>query len=144
MIAVALYHSRKILYVPLRKVSRIAVMLRRINIMPLPPFVFAPFPLIKRLIHHKQTEPVTKIQQIRRRRIVRGADSVAAGFHQRLQPSCPNCSGNSGAERAGVVVNTDAFQARMMSIQEKAVVRIKVDCANAERNGFHINHSVMF
>ncbi len=54
MIAVAPYHIGEIALMPDRKVRVVTFMPWGIDIVPLPPFVFGTFPLVKRLVNHKK------------------------------------------------------------------------------------------
>ena len=134
MVPVPPYHAGQILLMPLRKILGIAEVLRRIDIMALPPFVFDAFPLIKRLIHDQKAQLIAQIQQIRIRRIVRRPDGIASHRLQLFQPDRPDFPGNGRPQASRVVMNADALQLHILSVQEKALIRVKPEDPDPEGN----------
>ena len=62
MVAISFDHAFQISLVPLRKILCIAEVLRRIDIVTVPPFVFGALPFVEGLIHDQQSHLVAQIQ----------------------------------------------------------------------------------
>ena len=62
MVAISFDHAFQISLVPLRKILCIAEVLRRIDIVTVPPFVFGALPFVEGLIHDQQPHLVAQIQ----------------------------------------------------------------------------------
>ena len=132
MVPVPPDHAGQILLMPLRKVLGIAEVLRRIDIMALPPFVFDALPLVERLVHDQKAQTVAQIQQVRIRRVMRRPDGIASHRLQLLQPDRPDFPGNSRPQASRVVMNAYALQLHIPPVQEKALIRVKPEDPDAE------------
>ena len=98
--------------------------------MPLPPLVLAAFPFVKGFIDHQEAHAVAQIEQLGIRRIVAGADRVAARFFQLFKAPSPYVFRHGGAQRARVVVEADAFQLPARPIEEETFIRVKAEGAD--------------
>ena len=85
MIAVPAHHVRDVRDRPLVKQLRVPEAARHTVVSASDPFVLGRRELVKGLVHDQQAEPVTQIQQLRRGRIVTGANGVGAQFLQNAQ-----------------------------------------------------------
>ena len=127
MIAVSEDHGRQILFMPLGKILKIALMLRRIYVVSGGPFVFGVFPFVKGFVHHQKAQSVAQVIQLRHMRIVAGADGVAAHFLQRKKAPFPDLCRHGCAQAAAVVMDAYALQLHAAAVQEEAPVRIKTE-----------------
>ena len=110
MVAVAADERAHVLLVPVGEEQ--VVIVRR----------FCPDPAIESLIHHDEAHSVAKVQQLRRGRIVAGADGVAAHLLQHFELTFQGAGVDGGAERAEVVMIADAVELNALAVEQKAVV----------------------
>ena len=91
-------------------------------------------------VHDQHAEPVAGVEQFRRGRIVRGANGVAAEFLQLLHAEFLQRIRNGRADAGVVLVIAGAVNLVMLAVQQKAVVRVEADGADAERGFLLINN----
>ena len=74
-------------------------------------------PAIERLRHHDKSHPVAQFQQLGRRRIVAGANRVAAHRLQQLKLARARAQVESHAQRTKIVVQAHAVDLHSLTIQ---------------------------
>ncbi len=87
------------------------------------------------LVHDQHAEPVARVEQLRRGRIVRGANAVAAEFLQLVDAEFLQRIGNGRANAGVVLVIAGAVNRVRLAVQHETLVRIKDRGADAE-DGF--------
>src|SRR5581483_11639059 len=87
-----------------------------------------------RLIHHEHAKPITGFEQLRRGRIMGGAISVAAHFLEFLDAEVLDAIRQGRADARMVLMIAGALDLNTLAVQEKALVRIEADRADAERS----------
>jgi hypothetical protein len=78
-----LHHVDQVALVPNGEVLGIALVLRRVHVVALPPLVLRILPLVEGLIDHEEAEPVAQCVQLRGVRVVGHPDGVTADLTQR-------------------------------------------------------------
>ncbi len=95
-----------------------------------------------RLVDHQHAHAVARIEEFRRRWIVRGAHGIAAHVLQALQAIVPQGVGHGGADPGMVLVIAGALDLDALAVEEEAGVRIEPDVAQAERRKHTIERRV--
>ena len=131
MIAVAARHVARIVFRPVGEVLAVAVGHLRHA------------PHIEGLVHHQQAEPVAVFENLRRRRVVAGAQRIDAGGFEDLQLAFDSAPVDGRAQRAEVVVVADALQFQVAAVQGEALLFIETNRANAERRGVAVHSQIV-
>ena len=90
-------------------------------------------PLVERLVHHHEAHAVAQLEQLRRRRVVAGADGVHAHRLEDLELALDGAVVGGGAERPQVVVLADALERDARAVQQEPAVGGELERADAER-----------
>ena len=98
MIAVAARHVARIVLRPVGEILAVAVE------------HLGDAPHVEGLVHHQQAEPVAVFENLRRRRIVAGAQGIDSGGLENLQLAFDGAAVDGRAERAEIVMVADALQ----------------------------------
>ena len=109
MVAVPVNHGRQVFPYPLLKELGIAVGLFGIG------------PGVREFVHHQEAHPVAEVQELRCGRVVAGADGVAAHPPEHLQAAHPGVLVPDGSQGSRIVMQANAFQEGLFSIQIEAV-----------------------
>jgi hypothetical protein len=128
MIAVAAKFRAPVFFMP--------VVPQQVIIVPL----LAVFPAVERFVHHHHAQAVAQIEQLRRGRIVAGADGVAAHGLQDFNLPFQRAGVDGRAERAEVVMVANAVQRHASAVQKKSVVRRELNRADAEGRFITVHH----
>ncbi len=96
-------------------------------------------PFVEGLGHHEKAQAIAQVEKLGGGRVVRSTDGVGAHRLQQPQALFPHPLRHGRAERAGVVVQIDAFHLHPHAVQEKPAVLVVGDAADAERRGDHVN-----
>ena len=132
VVAVGVDHVDEVALAPLVEVPRIALVPRRIDIVPLPPLVLGVFPLVEGFIDDVETERVAEAIGFWGVWVVRHAHAVAAQLLERQQPSQPHLGGHRGAERPGILMQAHALERAGLAIDEKALLGVEAEAAYAD------------
>src|SRR5262245_64280784 len=116
MIAVALNKRPDVLLVPVRK-NEMKVELR-----------FSLEPGIKNFIQHEESHSVGQLQQFWRRRIVGGADGIAAHLAQEVQLTLRRALIERRSERAEIMMIVDTLKADTLAVDIQSI-RLALHCA---------------
>ena len=81
--------------------------------------------------HHRHAETVAQVQELRCRRIVSGADGIAAATLQYLQPTLPHPLRNGSPYCPAIMVQVDALHLHLPAIEQEALVEGIFDGADA-------------
>jgi len=122
VVAVATDHAHQVPLAPLFKEPPVAI--------PHPALGYDPF--IERLVHDDRAHPVAEIEQFRRRRVVAGADRVAAHRLEDLKLSLDRTAMHGRSQAAQVVVVAHALYLQAPAIEQEAPVGRELDGADAE------------
>src|SRR5438552_1804541 len=98
--------------------------------------IFRHSPAIEQFIHDDEAHAVAKVEELRSRRIVSSTNSVHAKLLERLQAALPRAQRHGGAERARVVMKTDALYFKVAAVEPETRVSIEVKLTNAK--GHHL------
>ena len=109
VVAIAANHRAKILLRPLFEKRSVPVWFLGIG------------PCISKLIHNEKAHPVTKVQKLLSRRIMRSPDSIAAHFFESLEPLDPYFLVPSSPESTGIMMETDPFDESLFTIEIEPV-----------------------
>ena len=123
MIAVAVDEIGDIALVPLVEDPGIAVAAH---------LSLAGFPFVEGLVHDQKAHAVAEVQELGRRRIVAGSDSIAAHLAQGLETPLPNPLRHGRAHGAGVVVQANSVQFDVLAIQQEPAVGVEDRLADAD------------
>ena len=85
-----------------------------------------------RLVQHQHSHAVAGVQELRRRRVVRGAAGVRAHPLQPLQPVCLNAVRNGLAHARVILVVARPLDLHRLAVEEEPLVRIEAHGANAK------------
>ena len=132
MIAIAAQLGAPILFMPIAKNAMIIVA------------SLAPLPAIKNLVHYDKSHPVSQIEQLRRGRIVRRADGVAAKITQNFKLTLQPTQIDRRTERAKIGMVAYAVERHAFPIEQKTVVRREFNRPNAKIRLVAINHFTVF
>ena len=119
MVAVAAHHVARVGDRPFREDLAVAEPARHAGVPAAHPFVLGWRELVERLVLDEEAQAVAEVEELRRRRIVAGADGVDADLFERAQAPLPDAVGHRGAEAAGVVVHADALELQRLLVQEE-------------------------
>ncbi len=97
---------------------------------------FSDRPTVKQLVHDDETHAITKIEKLRSRWVMCGANSVHAEVSENFQAAFPDPQGNSCAKCTSVVVQTNAFQLEVAPIEPESCICIEANLANTECQSF--------
>ena len=86
-----------------------------------------------RLVKHQHAQLVAGVQQLRRGRIVRGPQRIAAHLLQLADPVVLHRVGQRSAHAGVVLVVAGAFHFHRASVQQESLLRVELHRANAER-----------
>src|SRR5262249_25193189 len=103
MIAIATHLCAQVLFVPIIKQQMIVVLL-----------LAAP-PGVKRFVHHYQAHSISELQQLRRRRIVTGANGVDAYLFKNFQLSLKSTQIERGPKGAEIMMIADALNLYLLA-----------------------------
>ncbi len=131
VVPVPAHHGPQIGLVPDGEGLEIAFVDGRVDIVPGRPFVLGVLPFVKGLVHHKEAHPVAQVVELRHMGVVAAADGVAAALPQGLQTPLPDLRLHGRPQCAAVMVDADALQLGLHTVQEKASVRIERDSPDA-------------
>src|SRR5262249_44601410 len=87
---------------------------------------------VKRLVHDEKSHAVAEIQEVGRRRIVRGADSVDAELPQFGQAMFPHADRHRSAERSAIVMQAHALEYEIRIVQPETAGRLEPGVADSE------------
>ena len=96
-------------------------------------------PAVEHLVHDQEAHAVGEVEELRRGRVVRGADGVDAELAQLGEAAFPDGERNGGADGAGVGVESYAVDLVMDAVEEEALVGVEVEFADAERDVFLVD-----
>src|SRR5262249_38186827 len=99
---------------------------------------FSTGPAIESFVHHDQSESVAEIEQLRRRWVVAGSDSIASHFFQDFDLPLQSTGVDGRAKRPEIVMIADAQERGAFVIQKQTALFRKLDRANAEGYRFFI------
>ena len=102
--------------------------------------VLAHRPAVEQLVHHQKSHAIAQIEKLRRGRIVRRADGIHAERFQGFQPFFPDARRHRCAKRAAVVMQADALDLEIYSVQPESGAGVEMKFADAERNHNVIGH----
>ncbi len=132
VVAVRINHVLEVALMPGREFVGIALVPRRVDIVPLPPLVLGVLPLVECLVDDVEAERVAQPVEFGRMRVVRHAHSVAAHLLELQQPPQPHRRRHRRAERAGILVQANALQRPVLAVDEEPVIRIEPEGANPD------------
>ena len=98
-------------------------------------------PAIEQFVHHEKSHAVAQIEELGGGRIVRGADGVDADLLERFEPPFPDAERHGRAEGAAIVVETDALDFEILSVEPEAGGGLEPELANAERRHIVVKRS---
>ena len=102
--------------------------------------ILADGPAIEHLVHHQKAQAVAQIEELRGGRIMGGANCVATDLLKEFQPAFPRPEGNGRTQAAGIVMEADAFDTNVFTVEEQTLVGVEADAADAERGLGFIDH----
>ena len=120
MVAVSVNEGRQVFLRPLLKELGITVGL------------FGVGPGVREFVHHQEAHPVAEVQEFRCRRVVAGADGVAAHLPEHLKAAHPGVLVPDCSQGARIVMQANALQEGLFSVQVKAV-GLELNLTDAER-----------
>ena len=127
-------HDRRMVPVAADEVHHVALRpLREVLVVALGHLADGPF--VERLVHDEEAEPVAQIEELRGRRVVRGADGVGPHGLQRLEPAAPDRFRHGRAEAARVVMQVHAPHLHPAAVEQEPAILVVGDGADAERRG---------
>ena len=109
MVPVPADHGGEVFFRPIVKESGVAV------------FLFGPGPGVSELVQDKEAHAVAEVQELRCRRVVAGADGVAAHVLEHLEAADPGVVTPHCAKGSGVVVEADALEEGLLSVEVVAI-----------------------
>ncbi|MNI44425.1 hypothetical protein D3C73_987990 [compost metagenome] len=86
------------------------------------------------LIHYEQSDPVAKIQQFRGGWMMRTAVGIGAHLLQQLQLICNQTVRKRHSHSGKILMVAGAFDQQRFPVQEKPLLRVKADAADAKRS----------
>ena len=89
-------------------------------------------PAIEELVHHQKSHAVAEVQEFGSDRIVRGANAVYADLLERFETPLPYPERNRRAHCAAVLMQTNALDLEILSVEPETRGRFKFEIANAE------------
>ena len=92
------------------------------------------------LAHHHHTHSIARFHPLRRGRVVRGANGIAAHVLQHSQAEPLQPVGESGPHSGVIVMIAGALDLQLLSIQKKALVCIEYCGADAKGHPFSIGY----
>ncbi len=125
MVSVTPHHIGEILLSPLFKEVVGALKAGCTDVPSFEPLPFRELPLIKRFVHHEQSQLITERIEIRVLRVVACADGIAANLLQVEQPSFPHILVYRCTEDTAIVMQTDTFHFHPLTVQGKSLVGVK-------------------
>ncbi len=120
---------------PLWEIHVIAIMLRRIDIVPRAPLILRSFPLIECLVHHKKSHAVAQLIQLRHMRIVAHPDRITAHRLQLFQTAFPDLRPHRGAETSPVMMDAHALYFHRDAVQKESLICVKCNAADTHAAG---------
>ena len=132
LVADAPHHDAGVIAVAVDELTQVGL----VPVLPVfgePILDFGDLPHVEGLVHHEQAHAVRQFEQLRRGRIVAGADGVHAHPLHDLQLPLQRAAIDGGAERSQIVVHADAVEAPRAAVQQEALVPGVVKCPYAER-----------
>ena len=124
MVAVAAQHGPQVGLAPLVEVEMITVLRfagRVFAVVVVP----VPRPFVKGLIEDVKTQLIAQVVELRRERVMAGADGVATHLLEPRQAQGPDRRRDGVAERAGVLVDADALELGRAAVDQQAAVGIE-------------------
>ena len=97
-------------------------------------------PAIEHFVHHQKSHAVAQIEKLRRGRVVRGANGIHSERLQGFQPFFPDTQRHRRAERAAIVMQANALDLEILSVQPEAGVRLEMRVADAEGRRRFVQH----
>ena len=89
-------------------------------------------PLVERLVHHQEAQPIAQIEELGRGRVVRGADRVDAHFLEQFQTARPHGFGHGGSDRAAGVVQVYPQHLHPLAVEQESAIRVEGDVPDPE------------
>ena len=105
-------------------------------------FVFALGPAVEKLVHDEEAHPVAKVEELGGGGIVGGADGVDAEFLEDFETALPHGERHGCSDGSAIVVEADALELEVFSVQPEAGVRLELGAADAEGGGDFVEHSI--
>src|SRR5262249_9123573 len=100
-------------------------------------------PAVEEFVHHEKSFTIAEIEEFRRGRIVGSANGVDAERAKIFEAAIPDIERHGRAERGAVVMQADAVQFEIPSVQRKSVGGVEAEFADAERRGVFVETAVV-
>src|SRR5580765_8818026 len=115
MIAVAADECADVFFVPIRKEEVVIVAGLAAN------------PAIEGFVHDDEPETIGDVEQFRSRRVVAGANGIAAHLLKDFELTFERAGVDGGAERAEIVMIANAVERDALAVQKETVVSSEFD-----------------
>ena len=132
MVAVAAHHVAQVALAPLVEILAVAV------------GNLGDAPHVEGLVHHHQAHAVAQLQQLRRRRIVAGADGVDARALEDFQLPFGGPAVHRHSQRAQIGVIAHALNLVGLAVQQEALFLVEGDGTDAEGRLVTVHHFPVF
>ena len=99
---------------------------------------FRLIPLIETLGHHQHTHLITSLHQFWRRHIMRGTNGITTHVLEHTDLITDSRLIHRRAQRSQIVMIADTLEKKLLSIQEKALVRNQLDRTNTKSRAIGI------
>src|ERR1044072_2892132 len=129
MIAIATHLRAQVLLMPIIKQQMIVVLL-----------LAAP-PGVERFVHHQEAHAISEIEQLRRGRIVTGANRIDAHLLQNFQLPFERSQIQRGTQRSEIVMIADALKLYALAVQQETAVSIEINITNAKNRFILVDDS---